>query len=133
MAHRCSALKAHEHGALLIAIMCLLVCLPSALVAKSRRDKKSKSQSEFVAREAQPSSTGDRSLTRALDLKIGRIVIDPGHGGWDTGTVGANGLQEKDLVLDVSQRLGRILQRRMGADVIYTRNSEMFIPLESRT
>lgn len=133
MAHRRSALKPHVHGALLIAIMCLIVCLPPALVAKSRRDKKAKSQSEFVAREAQPSSTGDRSLTRALDLKIGRIVIDPGHGGADTGTVGANGLQEKDLVLDVSQRLGKILQRRMGADVIYTRNSDKFIPLESRT
>ena len=120
------------YRALLIALVSLLaVCLP--LSAKSRRDKKAKSQPEFVAREAQPSSTGDRSLTRALDLKIGRIVIDPGHGGWDTGTLGANGLQEKDLVLDVSQRLGRILQRRMGADVIYTRNSDKFIPLESRT
>jgi N-acetylmuramoyl-L-alanine amidase len=133
MAYRHSALKPNAHGAFLIAIMCLLVCLPSALLAKSRRDKKAKSQSEFIAREAQPSSTGDRSLTRALDLKIGRIVIDPGHGGADTGTVGVNGLQEKDLVLDVSQRLGKILQRRMGADVIYTRDSDKFIPLESRT
>ena len=115
-----------------IALACLLVCLPSTVSAKSRRDKK-KSQPDFVAREAQPSSTGDRSLTRALDLKISRIVIDPGHGGGDTGTVGAGGLQEKELVLDVSQRLGRILQHRMGADVVYTRNSDTFIPLETRT
>ncbi len=131
MPHRRSRWNTHAtHRTLLLALLCLLaVCLPVS--AKSR--KKAKSQPDFVAREAQPSSTGDRSLTRALDLKIGRIVIDPGHGGGDTGTVGAGGLQEKELVLDVAQRLGRILQHRMGADVIYTRNSDIFIPLESRT
>ena len=46
---------------------------------------------------------------RALGLKIGRIVIDPGHGGHDTGTIGPNGFTEKDLVLDVGLRLGRLL------------------------
>src|SRR5579862_906128 len=131
MPHRRSRWNTHAtHRTVLLALLCLLtVCLPVS--AKSR--KKAKSQPDFVAREAQPSSTGDRSLTRALDLKISRIVIDPGHGGGDTGTVGAGGLQEKELVLDVAQRLGRILQHRMGADVIYTRNSDIFIPLESRT
>ena len=58
-------------------------------------------------REAQPTADGDRSLIRALGLKIGKIVIDPGHGGHDTGTIGPNGLLEKDLVLDVSKRLGK--------------------------
>jgi N-acetylmuramoyl-L-alanine amidase len=86
-----------------------------------------------LAREAQPTASGDRSLTRALGLKIGRIVIDPGHGGHDTGTIGPNGLEEKDLVLDVSLRLGKLLGGRLGADVVYTRRDDTFIPLENRT
>ncbi len=84
-------------------------------------------------REAQPTASGERSLTRALGLKIGKIVIDPGHGGHDTGTIGPNGLEEKDLVLDVSRRLGTLLQTRLGAEVIYTRQDDTFIPLETRT
>jgi N-acetylmuramoyl-L-alanine amidase len=84
-------------------------------------------------RESQPTSSGDRSLIRALGLKIGKIVIDPGHGGHDTGTIGPNGLLEKDLVLDVSKRLGKLLEARLGADVLFTRRDDTFIPLETRT
>jgi len=83
--------------------------------------------------EAVPTAAGDRSLIRALGLKIGRIVIDAGHGGHDTGTIGPNGLQEKDLVLDVALRLGRLLESRLGAEVIYTRDDDTFVPLETRT
>jgi N-acetylmuramoyl-L-alanine amidase len=84
-------------------------------------------------REASPTASGDRSLIRALGLKIGKIVIDPGHGGHDTGTIGPNGLEEKDLVLDVGRRLGKLLQSRLGANVVYTRKDDTFIPLETRT
>jgi N-acetylmuramoyl-L-alanine amidase len=84
-------------------------------------------------REASPTARGDRSLIRALGLKIGKIVIDPGHGGHDTGTIGPNGLEEKDLVLDVGRRLGKLLQSRLGADVVFTRKDDTFIPLETRT
>ena len=83
--------------------------------------------------EAQPTANGDRSLIRTLGLKIGKIVIDPGHGGYDSGTIGPNGLTEKDLVLDVSQRLGKLLESRLGAEVDYTRDDDTFIPLETRT
>jgi N-acetylmuramoyl-L-alanine amidase len=83
--------------------------------------------------EAQPTADGDRSLIRALGLKIGKIVIDPGHGGHDTGTIGPNGLLEKDLVLDVSRRLGKLLEVRLGAEVVFTRRDDTFIPLETRT
>ncbi|MGA7629230.1 MAG: N-acetylmuramoyl-L-alanine amidase [Terriglobales bacterium] len=86
-----------------------------------------------VTREARPTAAGDRSLIRALGLKIGKIVIDPGHGGHDTGTIGPNGLLEKDVVLDVAKRLGRLLETRLGAEVIYTRQDDTFIPLETRT
>jgi N-acetylmuramoyl-L-alanine amidase len=84
-------------------------------------------------REAKPTAGGDRSLIRALGLKIGKIVIDPGHGGHDTGTIGPNGLEEKDLVLDVGRRLGKLLETRLGAEVVYTRKDDTFIPLETRT
>jgi N-acetylmuramoyl-L-alanine amidase len=89
--------------------------------------------SSRAMRESQPTSSGDRSLIRALGLKIGKIVIDPGHGGHDTGTIGPNGLLEKDLVLDVSKRLGKLLEGRLGADVAFTRRDDTFIPLETRT
>ncbi len=108
-------------------------------VAVAPRDKSAKKGSKptqaqlAAAREAAPTSAGDRSLIRALGLKIGRIVIDPGHGGHDTGTIGPEGLMEKDLVLDVSLRLGRLLEARLGADVVYTRDDDTFIPLETRT
>ena len=88
---------------------------------------------QFESREARPTAAGGRSLTRALGLKIGKIVIDAGHGGHDTGTIGPNGLLEKDVVLDVAKRLGRLLQSRLGAEVIYTRQDDTFIPLETRT
>jgi N-acetylmuramoyl-L-alanine amidase len=81
-----------------------------------------------------PNRDGGRSLTRELGLKISRIVIDPGHGGHDTGTIGPHGLMEKDLCLDIALRLGRIIDERIpGAEVIYTRKDDTFIPLEDRT
>ncbi|MGC2618482.1 MAG: N-acetylmuramoyl-L-alanine amidase [Acidobacteriaceae bacterium] len=73
------------------------------------------------------------SMMRALGLKINRIVIDAGHGGHDSGTLGPGGLEEKDVVLDVALRLGKLLKQRLGADVIYTRSDDTFIPLETRT
>src|SRR5581483_10938785 len=86
-----------------------------------------------LAKSARHTSSGQNSLTRALGLKINRIVIDPGHGGHDDGTTGPRGLLEKELVLDVSKRLGKIIEERMGAEVIYTRTDDTFVPLEGRT
>jgi N-acetylmuramoyl-L-alanine amidase len=83
---------------------------------------------------AAPTRDGQRSLSRALGLKIGRIVIDPGHGGHDTGTIGPHGLMEKDLCLDVALRLGKEIEEKLpGAEVVYTRKDDTFIPLEQRT
>ena len=82
---------------------------------------------------AKRNSTGDRSLTRVLGLKLGRVVLDPGHGGRDVGTHGPSGLYEKEVVLDVSRRLGALIEERLGSEVIYTREDDTFIPLEART
>ena len=61
-------------------------------------------------------------------------MIDAGHGGHDTGTIGPTGLLEKDLCLDVALRLGNIIEQRLpGANVVYTRSDDVFIPLERRT
>jgi N-acetylmuramoyl-L-alanine amidase len=84
-------------------------------------------------RAAKLNSDGGGSLTRALGLKIRRVVLDPGHGGHDDGTSGPNGLLEKELVLDVALRLGKLIESRMGSEVIYTRSDDRFIPLEGRT
>ena len=88
---------------------------------------------ETTALPAKRNSSGGRSMIRVLGLKVGRIVLDPGHGGHDTGTVGPEGLREKDLVLDVSKRLGALIEERMNSEVIYTRTDDTFIPLEQRT
>ncbi len=82
---------------------------------------------------ARPARDGTRSLTRALGLRIGRVVLDPGHGGHDQGTKGPSGLLEKDLVLDVALRLGAMIEERLGGEVVYTRRTDEFVPLEERT
>lgn len=77
---------------------------------------------------------GQITQTRALGLKIGRIVIDAGHGGHDTGTIGPSGLMEKELCLDVARRLGKMIEAKLpGTEVIYTREDDTFVPLEDRT
>lgn len=91
------------------------------------------SSTRAVPKAARVTSDGERSLIRALGLKINRVLIDPGHGGADQGTVGHRGLMEKDLVLDVAKRLGKLIEERMGSEVIYTRADDTFIPLHART
>ena len=86
-----------------------------------------------VGKAARHTTNGETSLVRALGLKINRVVIDPGHGGHDQGTEGPKGLLEKDVVLDISMRLGKLIQDRLSAEVIYTRTDDTFIPLEGRT
>jgi N-acetylmuramoyl-L-alanine amidase len=108
---------------------------------KSARSKPLKvtnasTRTDVVRPTSVPTAThdGQATLTRTLGLKIGRIVIDAGHGGHDTGTIGPTGLMEKDLCLDVALRLGKIIQAKLpGADVVYTRSDDTFIPLEERT
>src|ERR1700758_2430413 len=109
---------------------------PSATRVKGKSSSRLKANgkdSDLDIRVAKPTAAGDRSLIRALGLKIGKIVIDPGHGGHDTGTIGPDGLLEKDLVVDVGRRLGKLLETRLGAEVVYTRKDDTFIPLETRT
>jgi N-acetylmuramoyl-L-alanine amidase len=86
-----------------------------------------------IASPAKRRNSNDSSLVRVFGLKLGRVVIDAGHGGHDTGTIGPNGLMEKELVLDVALRLGKLVTEQLGTEVIYTRPDDTFIPLEDRT
>jgi N-acetylmuramoyl-L-alanine amidase len=61
------------------------------------------------------------------------VVLDPGHGGHDTGAIGPSGLMEKDVVLDLAFRLRRLLTERLGIRVIMTRTEDVFVPLQERT
>ena len=83
---------------------------------------------------AMAAKASDQLPLKAVPVRTGkfRIVLDAGHGGWDLGTVGRQGLLEKDLVLDVTQRLGKLLQARLGSDVMFTRSDDTYLPLEQR-
>jgi N-acetylmuramoyl-L-alanine amidase len=75
---------------------------------------------------------GRFSLSRQLGLGINRIVIDPGHGGHDPGTK-SRGMSEAELVLDVARRLEALLLKEPGVEVVLTRRTDVFVPLEERT
>ena len=108
--------------------------VPSKLSATKTSATTTATTAEPKPSESKPTRDGQRSLTRTLGLKISRIVIDAGHGGHDTGTIGPHGLMEKDLCLDVALRLGALIEKKLpGAEVIYTRKDDTFIPLEQRT
>jgi N-acetylmuramoyl-L-alanine amidase len=77
-------------------------------------------------------SHGDRTLTRMLGLKIGRIVLDPGHGGHDFGAIGPGGMLEKNLVLSLALKLKKIIEDKLSAEVILTRTDDAFLSLEER-
>ena len=77
---------------------------------------------------------GAKVDAKAAEAPIKRIVIDPGHGGHDTGTISPSGMREKDLVLDVARRLQAYIKHRYpDVEVIMTRDSDRFIALEERT
>jgi N-acetylmuramoyl-L-alanine amidase len=78
-----------------------------------------------------PPPTKEDLQLRARVPKM-RIVVDAGHGGWDLGTVGRRGLLEKDLVLEIAQRLGKLLESRLGSEIIYTRQDDNYISLDDR-
>jgi N-acetylmuramoyl-L-alanine amidase len=69
----------------------------------------------------------------SAETSVLTIVLDPGHGGHDTGAIGPSGLMEKDVVLDLALRLRRLLVERLGARVLMTRTEDVFVPLPERT
>jgi len=76
---------------------------------------------------------GSYSLARQLGLGARRIALDAGHGGHDPGAIGRGGTQEKDITLAIVLKLEKLLRTELGADVVMTRDTDVFIPLEERT
>jgi N-acetylmuramoyl-L-alanine amidase len=84
---------------------------------------------------ARPPTTtlaGGFSIARQLGLGVSRIVIDPGHGGHDPGATG-RGTNEADLVLDIALRLEQLLAKVPAIEVVLTRRTDTYVPLQERT
>lgn len=85
-------------------------------------------------RPAEPNADGRRTLTRILGMKVGKIVIDPGHGGKDTGSIGYQKIKEKDVTLAIALELKAEIEKNLSnIVVILTRDKDVFVPLEQRT
>jgi N-acetylmuramoyl-L-alanine amidase len=80
---------------------------------------------------AKLSRSAEMTLIEQLGLKVRRVIIDPGHGGHDTGAIGKTGTREKDVTLAISQKLADELKER-GLEVILTRDEDRYVRLESR-
>lgn len=107
---------------------------PYRLVVELRDLPKSLYATKIVPAPAKAPTTSLAATVDPTPIKTGkfRIVLDAGHGGWDLGTVGRQGLLEKDLVLDVTRRLGKLLHDRLGSDVMFTRTGDEYLPLDQR-
>src|SRR5207244_11670066 len=105
---------------------------PAATATPKTADTPKSAEAKVITA-AKATNDGTRSLVRSLGLKLLRVVIDAGHGGHDTGSIGPGRFTEKELVLDVAQRLRDMIEMELGAEVVMTRTDDTFVPLESRT
>ncbi len=103
--------------------------LPKEKVVIER--KKTREPRKGIMKPESPDETV--SLARQLGLSVKRIVLDPGHGGKDPGCVSSGGVKEKDIVLDLAKRLKTRIEKKIGCEVLLTRESDVFIPLDERT
>ncbi len=76
-------------------------------------------------------SSPKRTSAFNISSRIKKVIVDAGHGGNDPGALGRTGLREKDVNLDIAKRLAALL-RAEGVNVIMTRSSDRFIPLDTR-
>jgi len=105
---------------------------PFRIVIDIYPKKEKQSPSSKPSSPPEPAESG-YSMIRQLGLGIRRVVIDPGHGGSDPGCIGKTGLKEKDVALQVSLRLKKLLSARKDLEVTLTRESDIFVPLENRS
>ena len=78
-------------------------------------------------------NNAEKIIEKRKQWLIDTIVLDPGHGGKDPGAIGHNHLKEKTVTLDVAKRLGKMIENKLGINVIYTREKDVFVPLWKRT
>src|SRR6185503_2015041 len=107
----------------------------AAATAKDTKIPAPRTKSTLEAKAVKPPAVNGRgkfSLSRQLGLGVARIVVDPGHGGYDPGAIN-DGVAEADVVLDVAMRLERLLTQQPGVEVVVTRRTNVYVPLEERT
>ncbi len=102
-----------------------------APVPKAQKAKKARPVRKGIRKVNRPDKTV--SLARQLGLNVKRIVLDPGHGGKDPGCYLRGGIKEKDIVLKLAKKLARKIEKKLGCEVILTRTTDVFVPLERRT
>jgi N-acetylmuramoyl-L-alanine amidase len=93
---------------------------------------KPEAKSPPPAKPAEPARSG-YTMARQLGLGVRTIVLDPGHGGLDPGCLDPSGPKEKDLALDIALKLKALVQANTGLAVILTRETDIHVPLETRT
>jgi N-acetylmuramoyl-L-alanine amidase len=101
---------------------------PSKPITRPVDDQVAQARLKAVAKQSRGS---ELTLAEQLGLKVRRVVIDPGHGGHDTGAIGKEGTREKDVALSISKKLAEAL-REKGLEVVLTREDDRFIRLEDR-
>ncbi|MBU0729145.1 MAG: N-acetylmuramoyl-L-alanine amidase [Proteobacteria bacterium] len=101
---------------------------PFRVVIDVRGTKKVEKENQEKIQSTQP-----LSIARQLGLGINRVIIDPGHGGKDCGAISPSGLKEKDVVLKIAKKVAGFLKSEIGSEVVLTRDSDIFVPLEERT
>jgi N-acetylmuramoyl-L-alanine amidase len=111
---------------------------PSRRQRPALSEKKSNTRATAPLKEKSTSSVEKRrslDMTARFQVGLGRIVLDPGHGGKDPGATGLYGLVEKNLTLDISRKIAATLRKHLppGNKVILTRNRDRFIELAKRT
>ncbi|QDE90751.1 N-acetylmuramoyl-L-alanine amidase [Myxococcus xanthus] len=123
-----------REGSLDAAVAAAIASKPAAAAEPPRPitrpvdDKVAQARLKAVARQ---SRSMELTLAEQLGLKVRRVVIDPGHGGHDTGAIGKGGTREKDVALSISLKLAEEL-REKGLEVVLTRDDDRFIRLEDR-
>ena len=94
----------------------------------------SRDQNEIVVSLRTPMDNSVSRINKVKDRwKLDTIVLDAGHGGKDPGTLGRRGTKEKDIALDITKRVGLLLEKNTKLKVIYTRREDVFIPIWERT
>lgn len=105
---------------------------PIVVLKEQNKHKPDTRDRRSIVEKKDESETGELSIAQQLGLGVRKIVIDPGHGGKDPGAI-ANGLKEKDVVLELAKQLGKNLEQSLGYEVILTREDDSYLSLEERT
>jgi N-acetylmuramoyl-L-alanine amidase len=121
------------------ALSTLLPAMGSTVLEARRQDSALLPSTEIApaaaptpARPPAANLAGGFSIARQLGLSVSRIVIDPGHGGHDPGATG-KGTTEAELVLDIALRLEQLLAKTPAIEVVLTRRTDTYVPLQERT